>query len=120
VLAHPISNFAEEHPKIRAGKNVRRNPKAPPTKHQNNCASALTLNAHIDRVTMVPHPGFGCIISMQSGTQPRSENYMLNISAFPECTCPNFKEMKLNSLGKRGSWENCKHLYYIFTVICNL
>lgn len=69
---------------------------------------------------MVPHPGFGCIVALISGVQPREEKYMLTISSFPDCTCPNFKEMKIRCLGKRGTWANCKHLYFIFTVICNL
>jgi len=118
VCAHPIPRLADEHPKIRAGKPIHRNPKAPMTKQQNNYASALNLNARIDRVTMVPHPGFGCIILLQSELQPQIENYMMTISSFLECNCPNFKE--INSLGKRESWANCKHLYYIFTVTCNL
>ena len=25
----------------------------------------------------------------------------------------------MRSLGKRGAWTNCKHLYYVFTVTCN-
>ena len=120
VLTYPVPSSPNEHPHSRAGKVIRRNPKAPTVKQQNNCASALTLNARIGKVTMVPHPGFGCIVSLHSGMHPRSENYMLTISSFPECTCLNFKEMKLRSLGKRRAWTNCKHLYYVFTVTCNL
>ena len=119
-LTYPVPSSPNEHPHNRAGKVIRRNPKAPTAKQQNNYASALTMNARIGKVTMVPHPGFGCIVSLHSGVHPRSENYMLTISLFPECTCPNFKEMKLRSLGKRGAWTNCKHLYYVFTITCNL
>jgi len=89
-------------------------------KHQNNCVSSLTLNACIEKVTMVLHLGFGCIVYLISGVQPQTEKYMLTISSFPNSTCPNFKEMKLKCLGKRETWANCKHLYYVFTVICNL
>ena len=120
VQAYPCPSSPEEHPTNRSGKVVRRNPKAPTVKHKNNCASALTLNARILKVTMVPHPGFGCIVSMASGTDPNVQNYMLTISSYPDCNCPNFSEMKLRCLGKRGIWANCKHLYFIFTVICNL
>jgi hypothetical protein len=38
----------------------------------------------------------------------------------PACTCPNFKEMATKAIGKRGQWANCKHLYYLFTVVCGL
>ena len=69
---------------------------------------------------MVPHPRFGCIVSLHSSVHPRSENYMVIILSFPKCSYLNFKEMKLRSLGKRGAWTNCKHFYYVFTVSCNL
>ena len=120
VQMYPVPSSPNEHPNSRAGKVIRRNPKAPTVKQQNNCASALTVNARIGKVTMVPHPRFGCIVSLHSGVHPRSENYMLTISSFLECTYPNFKEMKLRSLSKHGAWTNYKHLYYVFTITCNL
>ena len=86
----------------------------------NNSASALTLTARIERVTMVPHPGFGCIVSLISGTEPRVQKYTLSISSFASCTCPYFEEMILKSLGGCGQWAYCKHLYFIFTVVCGL
>ena len=94
VLAYPIPSSPDEHPHSWAGKVIRRNPKASTVKQQNNCAFALTVNGRIGKVTMVPHPGFGCIVSFYSGAQPHSKNYMVTISSFPECSCPNFKEMK--------------------------
>jgi hypothetical protein len=24
------------------------------------------------------------------------------------------------TLGKRGQWKNCKHIYFVFSVICSL
>ena len=86
----------------------------------NNSTSALILTACIEKVTMVPHPGFGCIVSIISGKEPRVEKYTLSISSFPSCTCPYFKEMILKSLGGRGQWAYCKHMYFIFTAICSL
>ena len=69
---------------------------------------------------MVPHPGFGCIVSLILGKEPQVQKYTLSISSFPSCTCPYFEEMVLKSLGGRGQWAYCKHLYFIFTVICGL
>ena len=86
----------------------------------NNCASAQTLTARIERVTMVPHPRFGCIVSLVSGKEPRAQKYTMSISSFPSCTCPYFEEMILKSLGGHGQWAYCKHMYYIFAVICGL
>ena len=120
LSSYPVLDEADEHPKIRGGKRIRRNPKAPTTMQANNFASAVTLTARIERVTMVPHLGFGCIVSLISGKELRLQKYTLSISSFPSCTCPYFEEMVLKSLGGRGQWAYCKHLYFIFTVICGL
>ena len=120
LSSYPVPNEADEHPKIRGGKRIRRNLKAPTTMQANNSASALTLTAHIERATIVPHPGFGCIVSLISGKEPQVQKYTLSISSFPSCTCPYFEEMVLKSLGGRGQWAYCKHLYFIFTIICGL
>ena len=120
LSSYPIPRQADEHPKIRGDKRIHQNPKAPTTMQANNSAFALTLTARIEKVTMVPHPGFGCIVSLLSGKEPRVENYTQSISSCPSCTCPYFKEMILKSLGGRGQWAYCKHMYFIFTVICGL
>ena len=115
-----VPTFPAEHPSTRSGKKIRRNPNAPTTKQANNCASAFTLKAFVRQVTMIPHPGFGCIIMLDSGILPNIHPYVITIGSFPECTCPYFKEMSTIALGKRGQWANCKHLYFIFVVICDL
>jgi hypothetical protein len=28
--------------------------------------------------------------------------------------------MATKAIGERGQWANCKHLYYLFTVVCGL
>ena len=71
-------------------------------------------------MTIIPHSGFGCIITLDSGVPPKVEQYMITIGSFPECSCPNFKDMAKSSLGRRAQWANCKHLYFVFTVIGNL
>ena len=45
---------------------------------------------------------------------------MIIIDSFPECSCKYFKDMAAKSLGKRGPWKNCKHLYFVFIVMSNL
>ena len=112
--------FPDDHPKRRFGKNIRRNPNAPSTKHSNNCVSALSLKGRLRKVSMVPVPALGCIVSLDSGTPPKIEQYLITIGQFPDCSCPYFKEMSTKALGKRGQWSNCKHLYFIFTVKCGL
>ena len=102
LSSYPVPYKADEHPKIRGRKRICRNPKAPTTMQANNSASARTLTARIERVTMVPHLGFGCIVSLISGNEPWVQKYTLSISSFPSCTCPYFKEMILKYLGGCG------------------
>jgi hypothetical protein len=70
VALYPTPPFPDDHPKARLGKNIRRNKKAPTTKYANNCASALTLKAHVRQITMIPHLEYGCIITLDSGIPP--------------------------------------------------
>jgi hypothetical protein len=109
-----------EFPKTRSGKSIRRNKNAPSTKHANNCASSLTLKGQIHKVTMIPHPGYGCIVTLDSGALPKVQQYLITIGTFPECSCKSFKDMATKSFGKRGGWANCKHLYFVYTVIGSL
>ena len=59
LSSYAVPDKADEHPKIRGGKRICRNPKAPTTMQANNSASVVTLTARIEKVTVVPHPGFG-------------------------------------------------------------
>jgi hypothetical protein len=120
VASYSTPPFPDDHPKTRSGKNIRRNKKAPTTKHANNCASTLILKAHVRQITMIPQPGYGCIITLDSGIPPNIQQYMITIGTFPDCSCPYFKEMVTTALGKQGQWANCKYLYFIFIVICRL
>ena len=69
---------------------------------------------------MIPVPALGCIVTLDLGTPPKIEQYLMTIGQFPDCSSPYFKEMPTKALEKRGQWSNYKHLYYIFTVICGL
>jgi hypothetical protein len=120
LASFPIPASPNVFPKSRSGYSIRRNNNAPTTKQANNCASALTLKGHIRKVTMIPHPGYGCIVTLDSGAPPKVKQYLVTIGTFPECSCENFKDMATKSLGKRGPWTNCKHLYFVFTLIGSL
>jgi hypothetical protein len=116
----PTPANPDDFPTKRSGKSIRRNTNAPNIQQRNNCASALTLKGQIRRVMLIPHPGFGCIVTLDSGAPPNVAQYLVSIGTFPECSCPFFKEMATKSLGKNGKWASCKHLYYVFTVIGSL
>jgi hypothetical protein len=98
VASYPTPTCPDDHPKYK-GKNIRRNKKAPTTKHSNNCASTLTLKGCLRHVTMIPHPGFGCIVTLDLGVVPKIQQYMITIGSFPNCSCPYFKEMVTKALG---------------------
>jgi hypothetical protein len=69
---------------------------------------------------MIPHPGFGCIITLDSRVLPKVQHYIITIGSFLECSCQYFKDMAAKSLDKSGQWANCKHLYFVFTIIGSL
>jgi hypothetical protein len=124
-LPFDLSSFStptspDDYPKTRSRKTIRRNNNAPTTKQANNCASSLTLKDHLRKVTMILHPGFGCIITLDSGAPPKVEQYLITIGSFLKYSCEYFIDMAIKSFGKRGQWANCKHLYFIFTVIGKL
>jgi hypothetical protein len=84
LSSYPIPASPNDHPKIRSGKNIRRNKNAPTTKQANNCASSLTLKGQLRKVTMIPHLGFGCIVILDSGAPPKVQQYLITIGTFLE------------------------------------
>jgi hypothetical protein len=62
LASFPIQASPYEYPKTRVGKTIRRNNDASTMKQANNYASSFTLKGHLLKVTMIPHPGFGCIV----------------------------------------------------------
>jgi hypothetical protein len=116
----PTPASPDDYPKTRSGKTIRKNNNAPTTKQANNCVSSLTLKGYLRKVMMIPHPRFGCIVTLDSGTPPKVQQYLITIGSFPDCSCEYFKDMETKSLGKRGGWASCKHLYFLFTVIGSL
>jgi hypothetical protein len=75
LASFPTPASLDEFPKTRSGKSIRRNNNTPTTKQANNYASSLTLKGHIRKVTMIPHPGYGCIITLDSGALPKVQQY---------------------------------------------
>jgi hypothetical protein len=102
LASFPTPASPDVFPKSRLGKFIRRNNNASSTKQANNYASSLTLKGHIRKVAMIPHPGYGCIVTLDSGAPPKVQQYLITIGTFPECSCEYFKDMATKSLGKRG------------------
>lgn len=113
-----IPENPDSHAPTRYGKVVRRSPHAPDADHRNKWESSALMNGYnIVGVTIVPHPGYGAVISFAA---PTDNIYRVSISNFPNCTCPDFIKMSTTSLGKKGKWVNCKHLYYLLRYYCKL
>jgi hypothetical protein len=77
LASFPTPTSADDCPKTRSCKSIRRNNNAPSTKQANNYASALTLKGQICKVTMIPHPGYGCIVTLDSGAPPKVQQYLI-------------------------------------------
>ena len=120
LSSYPVPASPDEYPKIRSGKKIRRLKTVPTPKQANMIASSLILKGQVRKVTMIPHPGFGCIVTLDSGAPPNVQQYLITIGTYPECSCEYFKDMAAKSVGKRGSWASCKHLYFVFTVVGSL
>jgi hypothetical protein len=61
--------------------------------------------------------GFGVLINIVSKVDII---YRVTIGDMPHCTCPDFTKMSFQSLEKKGKWVYCKHLYYVFRVLCKV
>ena len=120
LSSYPVPPSPEEYPKIRSGKRIRRLKNVPTPKQANNIASSHILKGQVRKVTMIPHPGFGCIVTLDSGVPPNVQQYLITIGTFPECSCEYFKDMATKSLGKREGWASCKHLYFVFIIVGSL
>jgi hypothetical protein len=83
LSSFPTLASPNEFPKTRSDKSIRRNNNAPTMKQANTCASSLTLKGQVRKVTMIPHPRFGCIVTLDSGAPPKVEQYLITIGSFP-------------------------------------
>ena len=110
----------QQYCRTRKSKSIRRSNSGPSSRQLLNINSAKAMQASILKATMIPQPGFGCIITLQSKPLPTDYIYQLTISSYPDCTCLAFKEM-MSKFDRRGVlFKYWKHLYYIFVKICAL
>ena len=116
----PIPLNPDSYSSVRKSKTVQRSTNQPSSKQMQVFGSAIAMQASILRVTMIPQPGFGCIVTLQSKPSPRNSTYQLTLSLLPDCTSPTFKET-MSKFGRRGvPFKHCKHLYFILVNVCSL
>ncbi len=58
-------------------------------------------------------PRYGQIYISNFSPPPSTKQYDVTIGNFPNCICDDFIQMMAGSLGGRGKWVHCKHLYFI-------
>ena len=109
---------AEGHPTKRFGRTIKRVYNAPTVDHRNKWESARNVRAVVKSVTPIPYPGYGRIITLDSGIYPTQKTYQISLCDFPACTCDDFVTMSTGALGKRKPWVNCKHMYYVYRFLC--
>jgi len=94
------------------------------------------MQAIVVKLTMIPCPGFGCVLTVQS-----SGNYQVIVSSLlefgkrgtflakrnkkrgfliVECNCPAFKDMIIKLNRKRNCFFHSKHLYFSFVIFSKL
>ena len=100
-------------------KVIRRSSSAPSEKQRQMVASAEVIIGTVLKLIMIPQPGFGCIIALQSKSEPQPPIYQVTVSSLPECNCAYFLDM-ISKFGRtRNFYQNCKHFYYIFIKVSN-
>ena len=97
----PVPLHADSYPTTRRNKPIRRIANAPTTEHRNKWESAGNVKGKILGVTMLPFPGLGAIISLQSGSEPNHKVYRITLGMYSECTCPDFVDMAVSPIGGR-------------------
>jgi hypothetical protein len=120
VFDHPSPTNPDIYPTTRNNKSIRRNTNSPMVEHRNKWKSARNIKGMVLGITILPFHGLGAIILLESGIEPNKKVYQITINLFPECTCPDFFNMAVAAIGKRGQYVNFKHLYYIFRYFCKM
>ena len=106
----PVPTDADRYPRKREGKLVKRTATCPNPQQQLSMGSSDSLKAQICLVTMIFHPGHGCIIALDSMTPSNVIQYHIPISSLLGCTCPALKKTMTN-FRVRSQFSYCKHVY---------
>jgi hypothetical protein len=59
-------------------------------------------------------PGYGNFVTIEIDVPPNVHRYQVTIGDFSSCNYLDFLKMFMVTIGKKGKWVHCKHLYYSF------
>jgi hypothetical protein len=96
----PTPTSPNKFPKTKLDKSICRNNNAPSTKQANNCASSLTLKGQICKMTMILHPRYGYIVTLDSGPPPKVQQYLITIGTFLNAL------MSPSKIWQQSPWAN--------------
>jgi hypothetical protein len=66
------------------------------------------MGHNVNGVTVIPWPGYGCVITLVTGTH---HAYPISVSDFLQYFCPNFIKMNARTFKRNRKWVYCKHVY---------
>jgi hypothetical protein len=90
--AVPVPAEPDRYHGKRDSKIVKRTATRPNPVQRLSMAFSDSLKACIRSINMIPHPGHGCIIGLETQNPPTISQYQVTISSFVGCTCPAFKK----------------------------
>jgi hypothetical protein len=120
VYDQPTPKNPDAYPTVRNNRTIRRIANAPTTEQRNKWESAANVRGQIVGVTLLPFPGLGAIVALETGTDTNKNIYRITMGMFPTCTCPDFVNMVVSAIGGRQQYVNCKHLYYLYRYFCKM
>ena len=114
VFDQPCPPNPDAYPTIRNNRPIRRLPNAPTIQQQNKWESARNVRGQILGVTLIPSPGLGAIVVLETEAHPIKNVYHIILGQFLTCTCSDFVNMVVSAIRGRQQYVYCKHLYYLY------
>ena len=112
---HPLTKNSHVHPTVKNNKTIRRIANAPTAEQRNKWESAANIRGQILGVTLLPHPGLGAIVELETGMDCNRNAYQVIVGQFPD-----FVNMAVSAIGGLQQYVNCKHLYYFYRYFCKM
>ena len=120
IFDQPCPPNPDAYPIIWNNRPIRRLPNAPTIQQQNKWESARNVRGKILGVTLLPSPRLGAIVVLETEAHPIKNVYRITLGQFSTCTCPDFVNMAVSTIGGRQQYVNCKHLYYLYKYFCKM
>ena len=101
IFDQPCPPNPDAYPTVRNSQAIRRLPNAPTIQQQNKWKNARNVRGQILGVTLLPFPRLGAIVVLETEAHPNKNVYRITLGQFPTCTCPDFVNMVVSTIGGR-------------------